>query len=134
MSSNNTILSSANTKLLINAEPLENNTRISSVTTSHASQTVLATIQMPSNGLISVHGMINAANADYSAIIAGTYYVSVICTNGTASFVFDPVIISNFESLGSFDVVLHQNKIYVQVTGYDGITYNWVTSYTTLLS
>jgi hypothetical protein len=101
-----------------------------SVATTNNTPTTLATIAIPSNKVVTINGIINAANAAYSDATGGTFNATCKNQAGTASIVGNPIIFLNADTTASFNVIRTTTNLIIQVTGLAATTYNWNAKYT----
>lgn len=106
---------------------------ISTVQTSDATPTSLATVTPASNSVTTITGKIAAASADYSDATGGSFTAVAVNASGTLTLVGTPFVTINASSTASFNVIVSGSDLIVQVTGIAATTYNWTAEYETVV-
>lgn len=104
------------------------------VVTSDATPTTLVTYAIPSNGVVTINGLLSAANPSYSDATGGTFSATVKSASGTAALVSTPLVVVNASSTATFNVIVTGTNLIVQVTGIAATTYNWKAEYDILVN
>ncbi len=99
------------------------------VATTNATPTALATYAVPTNGVVTISGVLSAANAAYTDACGGTFSATVVSVAGVVTIVSTPLVAVNSSTSAVFNVIVSGTNLVVQVTGIAATTYNWKTDY-----
>jgi hypothetical protein len=119
----------------INLEAISAGTT-ATVQTTDDTQTTLATISVSASSCVTVKGSLSAAQSDFSNGVGGDYIITARRT-GAGSATIVGVATNNVQSSSAAtftcDVDAGTNSIRVRVTGVAATTYNWKTTYQTVV-
>lgn len=97
---------------------------IATVQTLDTTVTPIITHGCPSNGVITIQGWINAADASYADATYGDFSICVASVSGSLTIIGQKVEVSTTSS-ATFSVGKSGSNIVVSVTGLSADTYNW---------
>ena len=101
----------------------------SSIQTTDATPTAIATIPMPTNTVYTVTATITGIKSDYSAACGGTVVYTARRVTSTAVEVAAPSVVVQTDSTATIDADVATNNIRILVTGVAAETWNFTCSY-----
>jgi hypothetical protein len=105
--------------------------KTATIATSSTSPTALLTVPVPTNGVVTIAGTINAATTStYADATGGSFNATVVSVSGTLTLIGTPIVFVNAETTGTFNVVISGTNLLVQVTAPSATGYSWFTTYT----
>jgi len=103
------------------------------VQTTDATPAALLTVPVGASSVVTLTGMVAAADSAYTAAVGGTFTITARRAGGAAAALSNPVVIVSSESAATFDAILSGDDLIVQVTGVAATTINWRAEYNTVV-
>jgi hypothetical protein len=105
--------------------------KTATVATSSTSATTLLSVPVPTNGVVTIAGTINASTTStYADATGGSFNATVVSVSGTLTLIGTPIVFVNAQTTGTFNVVISGTNLLVQVTAPSATGYSWFTTYT----
>tara|TARA_R110000868_G_scaffold103473_1_gene284917 strand:- start:1377 stop:1868 length:492 start_codon:yes stop_codon:yes gene_type:complete len=100
------------------------------VQTTDATPTTLLSISLGASSVLTLNGIVEAADAAYTDATGGSLVATALRAAGAAINVGAPFVAVLATSTGTFNVAVSGNNLVVTVTGIAATTYNWKITYT----